>query len=234
MTRQIKLAVTVLISAITGAYLGFNFNSPTQPLHTHQTTTTDSELALYSTIQRLEDENKALRQRLAMHRVSAKSSAITTAPLAGKELADNPQNAPITHAVPSSEHFAPSENFSRWLEQKNTSSPDFNLDDEMRRRFDAEEIDPDWAETQASEYASLFIDSEELSGFAFKDAQCKSTQCAISVGITNIEQANQLVEKISTVLKHQQQYPLIISVPDTQRGTSTVYIGKGTNSFEFN
>lgn len=127
-----------------------------------------------------------------------------------------------------------SESFGKWLANTLKEKGSFNLQAEMQHRFEAETVNHEWAEAQEQEYLTLFDNSPELAGLALRETQCRSQQCALTVSISDINQANTLLEKMTATLKQQNKYPIIIATPDEQRGVTTLYIGKDANSFEFN
>ncbi len=104
----------------------------------------------------------------------------------------------------------------------------------MQRRFDAENIDPNWAEAQEQEYLTLFSQSPQLAGLALRETQCRTQQCALTISISDINQANELPGKLSEAFKEQNKFPMIVATPDEQLGITTLYIIKENKSFEFN
>jgi hypothetical protein len=186
---------------------------------------------LQHTIEQLQRENQDLRQQSA-------SPPSSTNPVKNQECTDaavaQAASALKLEALQTQQLMRTAERFNNWLTNAQQTTPDFNLNQEMQTQFDAEAIDSHWAETQEQEYLSLFSESTELSGLALRDAQCRTQQCAITIGITNIEQANQLVEQISKALLKRKKYPMIIAAPDEQQGTTKLYIGKYDSSFEIN
>ncbi|MEN0039091.1 MAG: hypothetical protein AAGC78_18580 [Cellvibrio sp.] len=230
MTQLIKISLIAIASAIAGAYAMHHL----YPIDNADTQNHEQHKAL----QQLQSENDQLRALISQQQYTAEHT-----PSVAKKI-NLPQNdaAPIdahqldnsdAESHPSEQPMAENE-FSRWMTQANKASTNFDLGAEMQRRFEAEPIDQQWAEKQEQEYLSLFTENKELAGVAFRDSQCRSKQCAISIGITDIEQANQLVEKVSSALQAQKKYSLIVAAPDPQQGVTKLYIGKDAQSFGFN
>lgn len=108
------------------------------------------------------------------------------------------------------------------------------MHEEMQRRFWAETVDPDWVEAQEQEYLELFSRNPELAGLALRETQCRTQQCTLTISISDINQANELLEKMTKTLQQKKQYPIILAAPDEKQGVTKLYIGKEANSFEFN
>lgn len=78
----------------------------------------------------------------------------------------------------------------------------------------------------------LFSEQQKLSGYALTATQCRSTQCELTISITNTDQANQLLVDIASALQEQNQYPFMVATPDQQQGNTKIYVTKATESFD--
>lgn len=130
-------------------------------------------------------------------------------------------------------HQQKSLNFTQWLGRATEKDKNFSLRETMQNRFNSESIDQAWAEPQEQQYTSLFSQDQQLADYALTSTQCRTTQCELSFHITNLDQANQLVEALAKSLQAKGQYPLIIATPDQQQGITRLYIANDENSFEF-
>lgn len=121
-----------------------------------------------------------------------------------------------------------------WVMQVHEVDSNFDLNNELLNRFEQENKDPAWAEQQESYYRQLFNEQSELQGIALRDTRCRSTQCEITIGISTIEQSNQLLQTISNSLTVDGQAVAIMIAADESRGISRLYISNNENSFEPN
>lgn len=126
-----------------------------------------------------------------------------------------------------------SKNFMRWLSEKTNSNPDFKLGLEMQNRFNTESIDPLWAPDQEKKIGDLFVENNDLSGVAFRDASCRTTQCQVSIGVADVDQANLIAEKMANVMD-KNHFLSVVAVPDIQNGITTIYLLDDKNDFELN
>lgn len=104
----------------------------------------------------------------------------------------------------------------------------------LTQHFDSEVRDPQWADQQENSYRNLFSETPELSGFALTNSQCKSSQCELTVSIGNLEQSDQLLEKMNRVFANNNKNAVIVVAADAQSGTTKLYISEDPKSFEFN
>lgn len=126
-----------------------------------------------------------------------------------------------------------SKSFAKWIREESQASKNFNLREAMQERFNAEPIDATWSENQENKYMHLFAQNQKLAGYALTATECRSSQCELTISVTNTDQANQLLEDIANSLKEQNQFPFIIAAPDQQRGNTKIYVAKAADSFEF-
>jgi hypothetical protein len=124
--------------------------------------------------------------------------------------------------------------FTSWLQKSQETDPQFDLNDTLAQRFANEERDPQWADAQENQYRNLFSDTPELAGFALTNSQCKTRQCELSVSINNLEQSDQLIEKINRVMVSNNQSATIMVAVDPHTGTTRLYISEEPSGFEFN
>lgn len=231
MPQVLKIAFIAIASAITGAAVVSHYNNnrchvDIQPQQ--------SAILLNEKIAQLQQENRQLNAQLKQQNVLPSPALTqTTEKLQHQPTADHNSSSP-EKLVADEQLLRTSENFSDWLANAHKENGSFNLHEEMQRRFDAETIDHDWAEAQEQEYLTLFSQSPEFAGLALRETQCRTRQCALTISISDIGQANALLEKMTKTLQQKKQYPMIIATPDEQRGITTLYIGKDATSFEFN
>jgi hypothetical protein len=237
MVQRLKILTIVAVSAFAGAYAtdyinNLKFETNAQLLQQK----TDS---LNTKIAELQQENAQLALRLNNKKFTATTTAVASfkaqPPTSVQTQPTEQSNEPApVNQLQDGQLLHASENFNSWLVTGHKERGSFNLHDEMQRRFDAESVDHDWAEAQEQEYLTLFSQSPELAGLALRETQCRTRQCALTISISDINQANELLEKMTKTLQQKKQYPLIIATPDEKQGITTLYIGKEANSFEFN
>lgn len=231
MQQALKMALIAIASAIAGAailnhYTGNSCQADIPPQQ--DTALLDIKIA------QLQQENRQLNAQLKQQNaLPSPTLTQTTEKLQHQRTADQNSSSPAK-PIADEQLLRTSENFSDWLANAHKENGSFNLHEEMQRRFDAETIDHDWAEAQEQEYLTLFSQSPELAGLALRETQCRTRQCALTISISDIGQANALLEKMTKTLQQKKQHPMIIATPDEQRGITTLYIGKDANSFEFN
>ena len=237
MTKKLTMLAVVTVSALAGAYTINYINN--QALESSAQSFQQQTGLLNKKIAQLQKENAQLNLLLIDKKntlSSASSTAIPIQPLpSAQSLQTKHSNEPTpVEQLQDKQVLQTSEKFSSWLANAHRETGSFNLHKEMQRQFAAEDIDPSWAEAQEQEYLTLFSQSPELAGLALRETRCRTQQCALTISISDINQANELLGKMSDTLKAQNKYPMIIATPDEQQGVTTLYIGKDTNSFEFN
>ncbi len=103
---------------------------------------------------------------------------------------------------------------------KQKADKQFDLNNELSRRFEQESVDPIWAEKEENHYRQLFSSKDNLRNFALRDTQCRSTQCEVTFSTSNPEQSFQLLQTISNELQGAE----ILVATDETYGTSKLYI----------
>lgn len=135
----------------------------------------------------------------------------------------------------SKDYLAKGNEFHQWM-LANIGKQDFDINAEMESRFEAEDIDFGWANDEENKLYSLFDNNRLLAGLALKDALCRSTQCQIKIAISDIEQANDVVQQLSEAINSAsdgEQPVMIIATPDQAYGVTTLYVSRGKDSFNF-
>jgi len=232
MAQHYKFALVVLIAVLGGTWLGHSFipvvnenqSNTSQQLTTSSAANIDNNILverLQQQIQELHHQNRLLLQQLRAQSSTQQTSASSEA---------NPQLQDKLHALEMEKQLRRANDFGRWVMDAQRSNTRFDLNSELSHRFAQESRDPVWAEQQENHYRQLFSSKEELRGFAFRDTQCRSTQCEITVSISNSEQSQQLLQTMSKAL----QGSAILLATDEQQGTSKLYISSTEKGFEFN
>lgn len=234
MAQPLKIACIAIASAIAGAYTMHYIDSIANQADALAQSQNAAQL-----IEQLQQENTQLnalleQKKIAATNVAGKATEIS-APLPAQAKPDEKSATPASvTAVQDSQALHKSESFGKWLTSAYKETANFDLHKEMQRRFDAEAIDPEWAEAQERQYLTLFSQDPELAGLALRETQCRTQQCALTISISDINQANELLEKMTKTLQQSHHYPMIVAIPDEQQGVTTLYIGKEADSFEFN
>ncbi len=184
---------------------------------------------LQQQIQQLQTENLRLKKQLQAQTSSSPSGQHTSPP-------DTTEND-IQHRLQILEmekQQRKAADIVSWITEAQSTDNQFNLNAELEHHFEQENRDIAWAERQEGYYRQIFSEQDELQGIALRDTQCRSTQCAITIGIANIEQSNQLIQTISKSLAANGQPVAIMIAADERAGTSKLYISNNENSFDFN
>lgn len=234
MARDYKLALPVLIAVFVGTWIGHsldfraddNQNPTSQQRASSSIANTDNNALiarLQQQIQALHSENRLLVQQLQTQSTKPGEQQSSAKPAPNQQLQDQ------LHALETEKQLRKAEDFSKWIMESQNASAAFNLNKELLHRFEQEPRNPEWAEQQENYYRQLFSDKEALRGFAFRDTQCRSTQCEVTVSISSTEQAQQLLQSMNSTL----QDATILVATDEQRGTCKLYIGSHEKGFEF-
>ena len=120
-----------------------------------------------------------------------------------------------------------------WLSDSLIGSSESDLSTKMQTHFASEAVDVFWAEEQEARIQNIFNVNTDLSGIALKETSCRSTQCRLSIAITDMDQANNLVELVSSAIQDEKAYYTVIAIPDEQVGVTKIYISKDVNSVAF-
>ena len=124
--------------------------------------------------------------------------------------------------------------FNKWMVDELTKSPSFSVGDAMQKKFDAEPVEANWAQQQQNNWSDAFSKKPELAGIALIDTKCHSTTCQLSIGFTDIEQANKIAQQISQSVAAEGKYSSIIASPDQQKGITTLYISNEEEGLKLN
>lgn len=234
------LVGTAVIAALGGAFTSYSLISPTTT--TSGSNNNDSpqgsqidyaaqrtNTALAETIKQLQQENNRLKKLLAeQHSPEKETPTAAISHTTPVELQQQLQQLEME------KHLRKANDFSDWLLKSQQENPDFNLNQTLALHFDNEVRDPQWADQQENSYRNLFSEAAELAGFALTNSQCKSSQCELTVSIGNLEQSDQLLEKMNRVFANNNKNAVIVAAADTQSGTTKLYVSEDPKSFEFN
>lgn len=237
MTRPYTLALLAVIALVVGIrVIQWPDSKPrttiatspqTLPIHTLEQ---PSEIAqLQQHIQQLETENLQLKQQVRRLLSMQSTPDATTASNATKSA----QLAQL-ESLEMEKQQRKARDVINWVMQSQHADSNFDLNNALLRRFEQEHRDPTWAEQQEGYYRQLFSERTDLQGIALRDAQCRSTQCEITIGIANVEQSDQFFQTISSALAANGQPVAIMIATDARSGTSKLYISNSENSFDFN
>lgn len=244
MVQRKTLIATAILAALSGALASQAFFSAPAATNSPATATSNvpyppqlddstghTTTALQQTIGQLEQENQRLKKLLAEHSdrqaVAAKQSIENTTSTGQQQLQTQLQQLEMEKQLRKASEF------SDWVLQAQQENPDFNLNQTLAQNFENEIRDPNWADEQENNYRNLFSETVELADFALKDSQCKSNQCELTVSIGNLEQSDQLLEKMNKVLAANHKNAALVIAADVQTGTSKLYISENPESFEF-
>ena len=184
---------------------------------------------LQQQIQQLQNENGQLQQQLHAQAITPLPTNQTEQPSLGSS-SSNQLLRDQLHALEIEKQQRKANDFGNWLMKSQSANSQFNLNDELAHRFEQEARDPIWAEQEENRYQQLFNTQDEFREFALRDAQCRNTQCEITVSTANSEQSYLLLQAINNALQDTE----VLVATDEQRGISKLYINSDKKGFEFN
>jgi hypothetical protein len=231
-----KLILVILVSLLGGMWIGYSLDSgeykdqrfTSQHAATSTTASDNLITQLLQQVQQLQSDNRQLLQQL-----QAKSTQETTSSaLQQNAKADgvDQQLHNKLQALEMEKQQRKADDFGAWVINSQKENSRFDLNNELSLRFEQETRDQVWAEQQENHYQQLFSNQEELRDFALRTAECRSTQCEVTVSVSNSEQSQQLLETMT----HALQGSVVLIATDEKSGTSKLYIGRDEESFEFN
>lgn len=240
MVQLYKLVLVALTAGVGGVWIGQTLDNNDSKINSSQkiidpsatvTSRPDALSQLQQQIQQLQTENNQLKKQLQINIAQASTSTSTEQ----KEI-DNTSQSLTTHlqTLEMEKQQRKAADVVNWIKQSQNNNRNFDLNNELSTRFEQESRDPAWAEQQENHYRQLFTNNETLSGIALRNTQCRSSQCEISVGITNTEQSNQLLQTITKALASNDHPVSIMVATDERSGTSKLYISNNEDTFAFN
>lgn len=232
--NKIIFTASIFLSAIFGYWLGGHQSNDPKP-EANIPFGSDERAELLEKINMLSAENK----KLSADKYS--KSQLSSLPK------DNSRNVTAKIVIQSSSASQAADNlakedyqlkerassFTNWLTKNQQEKPWFDLGVEMEGRFDSEEKNIAWADEEESQIQTLFGQEQSLSGIALKSTNCKSTQCQLKVGVTDLEQANQIAMAISQTLSGK-NYSQIIIDSRIKQGETILYVTRNPKGFELN
>lgn len=233
MARNLQLLIVAISSFLLGGYLD-SFLSSENPTPQHPLASSAfSNQALEKNYAEAQQQIQQLKIQLAQYQVPlSPSSEFPQKPSSTIQAVIEPANNAL-HAAEAKLAELRAEKYMKWSMEQTKKTGDFSLGNEMQTRFNAESINQEWASAQEKKLAGLFVEKAELSGVALKDTKCRATQCQISIGVNNIEQANFIAEKFSK-LAAENKFMSVIAVPDITAGNTMLYVSSSDQGFEFN
>lgn len=122
------------------------------------------------------------------------------------------------------------------LEQKIASGELEDIYKQLEDRYQAETVDSEWATDYSNNLQKLFAEDVTLSNYALQNIDCKQTQCKMTVYITDINQANSLVDSLDAALQDNEYDLAPLSAfnnPDIEKGVTHLYIMREEYGFNF-
>lgn len=226
--NKILFAVSIIISACVGFFVGRSSNF--SEIAASPMLMSEQEQAKISIV---EKNTPVLPERNFQPAAVASDGAQITFKSSSSDAVNLSAQQQIDAIKADYEFKQRSEKFTDWLTKNQKEKPWFDLGVEMRGRFEAEERDHEWANSEEGHIQSLFTQKEELSGIAVKSAACKSTQCQITISVMDQEHANETAMAISKVLSGEKFSQIIID-SQVQQGESILYVSRSEKGFEFN
>ena len=97
----------------------------------------------------------------------------------------------------------------------------------MDEKFSQEQTDNNWAKDIENNLNTIINSAEKFSDYAFLNTKCKSSLCRISVYVNDIEQANQVMKKVTDAINQQEsdiRYSQLIATPDINNNKTYIYL----------
>jgi hypothetical protein len=98
-----------------------------------------------------------------------------------------------------------------------------NYADKISTDFNNENEDIFWSEQQEAQLRAAINQDTELSGIAIRDIECKTSQCKISVFSGNLEQNQEIFEKLTRSIGKLYKNPSYYADPLESNGIKTIY-----------
>lgn len=212
---------------------------------------TDNEIAalteenqIYKTkLQILEQANQQLRLELARIQKPSRQSDATekthVLPVHGSSNNLNPKN--LEEATTDTRPSKPTmkqilaaneamQEIPKYLATFSGAPADINAD--LKKKFEAESADPEWAENYEVKLHQLFSVNDTLSKYNPESISCKSTRCQIKIPISDYDESNEVVSALSKMLEMNQlglENALVFTVPDLSKGYVDYYVGRDSS-----
>jgi hypothetical protein len=238
LAQQHKLILAILVSALGGMWIGYSLDSGSRDYKDQRYTsqhatssaiTTDTlNTQLQQQIQQLQSDNSQLLQQLQAQSTQQTTSSTLQQNAKADDVDQQLHNKLQDLEMEKQQRKA--DDFGAWAMDSQKANRNFDVNSELSQRFAQESRDPVWAEQQENHYQQLFSNQEELRDFALRNAECRSTQCEVTVSVSNSEQSQQLLQTMSRAL----QGSVVLVATDEKSSTSKLYIGRDEKSFEFN
>jgi len=124
-----------------------------------------------------------------------------------------------------------SSSFTRWFLSGQEAGVGFDIGSEMRRQFDAEQVDYFWADSAEELIYDAFVNEKILAGVAIKFAVCKTMQCQITISVMNRAHMSEVVLAIIDVFGGS-GFSHIVVDDQSQRNETVFYISNSEKGFE--
>ncbi|PUA28149.1 MAG: hypothetical protein B0W54_16840 [Cellvibrio sp. 79] len=232
--NKIVLTVSILLSAALGYWLGVTQSNDAKS-DINPALDSDERARLLEKIIFLTAENKKLsankysKSKSSFHQKGDSPKVAVEAVIQPSLVSHSADN----HAQEDYELKERASSFTNWLTKNQQEKPWFDLGVEMEGRFENEEKNIVWADEEESQIQTLFGQEQSLSGIALKSANCKSTQCQLTVGVADQEQANQIAMAITQTLSGKNFSQVIID-SRIKQGETILYVTRNPNGFELN
>jgi hypothetical protein len=233
-----KLILAILLSAFGGMWISYSLNSKENKDQDYINQYTASSTApadkqaliaqLQQQVQQLQSDNSQLLQQLQAQSTQQTTSSTLQQNAKADDVDQQLHNKLQDLEMEKQQRKA--DDFGAWAMDSQKANRNFDVNSELSQRFAQESRDSVWAEQQENHYQQLFSNQEELRDFALRNAECRSTQCEVTVSISNSEQSQQLLQTMSRAL----QGSVVLVATDEKSSTSKLYIGRNEKSFEFN
>lgn len=227
---MLKLLIVSLVSLGVGMGLGYGWQPAGETgLATASNMNIDAgENSDADYVQQLEAQNQKLISELAALRADGiAQTKMAKAKIEGiKQFAGNPAQSNIADCEAYYNMRKNSEDFSQYLQAAAVNNASGYVHD-LAIKFDAETVDSEWAPGYEDKLYRLLDGDDMATSVVAQSVVCKSRRCQIKIPIANIEQANEVMQSVSSAINGNQigiDKSMVVSAPDIGAGIVNLYV----------
>lgn len=227
---MLKLLIVSLVSLGIGMGLGYGWQPAGETsLATASNMNIDAgENSNADYVQWLEAQNQQLISELAALRTDGTAQTKTAKAKIGgvEQLADNPAQSNIADCEAYYNMRKNTEDFGQYLQTAAVNNANGYVQD-LATKFDAETVDNEWAPGYEDKLYRLLDSDEMATSVVAQSVVCKSRRCQIKIPITNLEQANEIMQSVSSAINSNQigiDKSMVVSAPDIGAGIVNLYV----------
>ncbi len=226
MTARILILLTIFIVFSVGVFKLISQHDSIEQLERAELDLKNEVSLLNAKLESAESENKRL-SNIANKNTEFRESVIAQQQ-SEKQVA---QKAPQVEKVVLTEpplvknHESLDDSLARLSANRNLSSRE--LKNKLDEEFLNTKNDVELAEANQAVVQKIFSSNPDLSGIAITNTECKSSQCRISIAVTDVSASNQLMQNLSKVISNADSRfntAAILNSPDIVNNKITLYV----------